>query len=73
MLFRVPGQDFLLRSRLGLMGGDPDGHASEVAVARWFATHSYLTHVRTRHRSPHTNRSQPVIRVPELDIAPPPL
>ena len=26
-----------------------------VAVARWFAAHSYLTHVRTRHRAPHTN------------------
>ena len=26
-----------------------------VAVARWFAARSHLTHVRTRHRSPHTN------------------
>ena len=25
------------------------------AVARWFAAHSHLTHIRTRHRSPHTN------------------
>ena len=25
------------------------------AVARWFAARSHLTHVRTRHRSPHTN------------------
>ena len=26
-----------------------------VAVARWFADRSHLAHVRTRHRSPHTN------------------
>ena len=26
-----------------------------VAVARWFAARGYLAHVRTRHRSPHTN------------------
>ena len=26
-----------------------------VAVARWFAARPHLTHVRTRHRSPHTN------------------
>ena len=26
-----------------------------VAVARWFAARSHLTHVRTRHRAPHTN------------------
>ena len=26
-----------------------------VAVARWFADRSHLSHVRTRHRSPHTN------------------
>ena len=26
-----------------------------VAVARWFAAKAHLTHVRTRHRSPHTN------------------
>lgn len=26
-----------------------------VAVARWFAARSYLAHVRTRHRAPHTN------------------
>ena len=26
-----------------------------VAVARWFAARAHLTHVRTRHRSPHTN------------------
>ena len=26
-----------------------------VAVARWFAAHSYLTHVRTRHRAPWTS------------------
>ena len=26
-----------------------------VAVARWFAAHSHLTHVRTCHRAPHTN------------------
>ena len=25
------------------------------AVARWFAARSHLAHVRTRHRSPHTN------------------
>jgi transposase InsO family protein len=26
-----------------------------VATARWFAARSHLTHVRTRHRAPHTN------------------
>ena len=26
-----------------------------VAVARWFAARAHLTHVRTRHRAPHTN------------------
>ena len=26
-----------------------------VAVARWFAARAHLTHVRIRHRSPHTN------------------
>jgi transposase InsO family protein len=26
-----------------------------IAVARWFAARPELTHVRTRHRSPHTN------------------
>ena len=26
-----------------------------VALARWFAARGHLTHVRTRHRSPHTN------------------
>lgn len=26
-----------------------------IAVARWFAARAHLTHVRTRHRSPHTN------------------
>ncbi len=26
-----------------------------VVVARWFAARSHLTHVRTRHRAPHTN------------------
>ena len=25
------------------------------ALARWFAARAHLTHVRTRHRSPHTN------------------
>ncbi|WP_423918686.1 integrase core domain-containing protein [Candidatus Poriferisodalis sp.] len=25
------------------------------AVARWFADRSHFSHVRTRHRSPHTN------------------
>ncbi len=26
-----------------------------VAAARWFAARSHLCHIRTRHRSPHTN------------------
>ena len=26
-----------------------------VAVARWFAARPHLSHVRTRHRAPHTN------------------
>ena len=33
-----------------------DGPAMKsAAVARWFAHRAHFTHVRTRHRSPHTN------------------
>lgn len=34
---------------------DNDPAMKSIAVARWFAERPELTHVRTRHRSPHTN------------------